>query len=224
MSESQVIQHGLMEPASRSSSDGAARDLFARLAQGGQAAERAAGELYDEYGPRFRAFLRMRAVSAQQAEDLVHDVFVRVIEAGPRLAQVDSPRAYLWCTLRNALTDQMRQMRRDRRLFTDPPAAGKDDGEEDASFEAWLEKTAGSDAWVAERIDHLECVGRALERFRRQEPERAAAIDLVAIEGFEGRELAEALGKSYGAAREYLSQARKALKSLVQALCGSVYA
>jgi RNA polymerase sigma factor (sigma-70 family) len=222
MSESQAMPREVVETTPHIASVAADRDAFARLAEGGRAAEQAIGKLYDEYAPRFRAFLRMRAVSPQQAEDLVHDVFVRLIEAGARLAQVESPRAYLWCTLRNAFADHARQAGRDRRRFADPPA--RDQDQEDASFETWLEHTLGSDGAEVERSDHVECVGRAFERFRREQPERAAAIELVAIEGFEGSELAAALGKSYGAAREYLSQSRKALRSLVQALCGGLYA
>jgi len=221
MNDSPVTDRALAQsPAAASAA--AEREAFTRLAAGGAAAERAIGSLYDEYAARFRAFLRMRGLAPQQAEDLVQDVFVRLIEAGPRLKEVESPCAYLWCTLRNALTDHTRRVGRERRRLADPPAsAGDDDG---VSFESWLEKTAGVAGAEPERIDHLECVARALDRFRRQDPERAAAIELVALEGFEGRELAVLLGRSYGAAREYLSQARKALKSLVEALCGSLYA
>jgi RNA polymerase sigma factor (sigma-70 family) len=223
MDDSQALP-GKLAAAQPSSSDDAERDAFARLADGGQRAEAAVAALYQAYAPRFRAFLRMRGVVQQQAEDLVHDVFVRVIEAGAgaRLRNVESPRAYLWCTLRNALTDLLRQSGRDRRRFAEPPGIANDP--HNASFESWLEQATGADGAEAERKDHVECVARAFERFRRQEPDRAVAIELAAIEGFEGRELAEALGKSHGATREFLSQARKALKSLIQSLCGGLYA
>src|SRR5258708_6059512 len=223
MDESQTIPQKRVAEQSVSAPDDAERDAFAKLADGGQRAEAAISALYQAYAPRFRAFLRMRGVVQQQAEDLVHDVFVRVIEAGAaaRLRDVESPRAYLWSTLRNALADLARQSGRDRRRFAEPGIAK---GAEDATFEAWLEHAIGTDSAQAERKDHVECLARAFERFRRQEPDRAVAIELVAIEGFEGRELAEALGKSYGATREFLSQARKALKSLIQALCGGLYA
>jgi RNA polymerase sigma factor (sigma-70 family) len=203
-------------------SDAAERETFASIASGGQAAEHAIGRLYTEYAPRFRAFLRTRGVAPEPTEDLIQDVFVRLLESPSLLAAVESPRAYLWCTLRNALTDHARRTGRERRRFVDPPAGDAD--AEDSSFESWLERTGTAEGSEPERIDHVECIGRALDRFRRQDPDRAIAIDLVAIEGFEGRELALALGKSYGAAREFLSQARKALRSLVEALCGSLYA
>jgi RNA polymerase sigma-70 factor (ECF subfamily) len=197
-------------------------ELFARLAQGGRAAELAIGAVYDEYAPRFRAFLRMRNLPTEQVEDLVQDVFLRVIESRERVAEVESPRAYLWCTLRNALIDQARRAGRYKRRFAEPPRLVTEEGEE-ASFEGWIEGLLATDGHELERVDHYECVGRALERYRRQEPERATAIELVAIEGFEGRELATVLGRSHGAAREFLSQARKALRALVQALCGGLY-
>lgn len=201
----------------------AERDLFARLAQGGRAAELAMEDIYDAYAPKFRAFLRMRRVPPEQAEDVLQDVFVRVIEARERVAEVESPRAYLWCTLRNALIDHARRAGRYRRRFATLPE-GRAGEEEDPAFDAWIQDLLATETPEVERQDHYNCVARALERYRRQEPERASAIELVAIEGFEGRELAQALGKSHGAAREFLSQARKALRALVQSMCGGLYA
>jgi RNA polymerase sigma factor (sigma-70 family) len=223
MNDSQSMAQPLTGSATVSS-DAAERDAFAQLAQGGGRAEAAIGSLYQLYAPRFRAFLRMRGVVQQQAEDVVHDVFVRVIEAGAegRLHDVESPRAYLWSALRNAFTDWARRAGRDRRRFAEPP--GNPESDEDGGFESWLEHASGTETGEADRKDHVECVARAFERFRRQEPERATAIELAAIEGFEGRELAQALGKSHGAAREFLSQARRGLKALIQALCGGLYA
>ena len=223
MSESQAIPGETPRPSARPESPAFGLDVFARLASGGRAAEQAAGEIYAEYAPRFRAFLRMRGISAQQAEDLVHDVFVRLIEAAPRLKDVNAPNAYLWGSLNHALTDRYRQAGRDRKRFAEPPAGTTTEGDEDPDFESWLERVLVSDGGEIERTDHFECVGRALERYRREEPEKAAAIDLVSIEGFEGRELAETLGRSYGAAREFLRQARKGFRALVQAMCGSLY-
>ena len=194
---------------------------FAGLAKGGSYAEAAIARLYADYGPRFRAFARMRGVSIESTEDLVQQVFMRLMESRLDLAAVESPRAYLWSTMRNALTDHFRRHAREQAIFSEVP--GVKTGDEDPEFDTWLERVLVTDGREHETADHLECVARALERFRRADPDRAAAIDLIAIEGFDGREFATAIGKTYGAAREFLSQARKALRALVESMCGGLY-
>jgi RNA polymerase sigma-70 factor (ECF subfamily) len=162
----------------------------------------------------------MRGLGIEAAEDIVQDVFMRLMENHANLASVESPRAYLWCIVRNALTDFLRRRGREHAVFVNPP--GDAEGEDPAADE-WLDRLLVVDGRENERLDHLECVARALERFRRVEPDKAAAIDIVAVEGFEGREFADAIGKTYGAAREFLSQARKALRMLVQTMCDGLF-
>jgi RNA polymerase sigma factor (sigma-70 family) len=195
------------------------RACFDALARGGRQAERATGWLYDAYGDRFMAFMRMRGVDTATAEEIVQELFMKLFENRAQLPAVESPRAYLWRMLRNALTDHHRSTGRDRRVFADV-TDGSDDPED--GFDHWLTRVVGSDGLDAEREDLVRCIARAIEALRREAPERALAIDLVAIEGFTGPQLAEALGRTHGAARQFLSESRKVLEDIARRTCGAL--
>lgn len=193
----------------------ALRGCLVRLGQGGTVARQAAARLYESHAPRFRAFLRMHRLAPEHIEVVVHEVFVRLQVGSGRARKVKSPRAYLWSVLRNAFTDHLRHARRQRRRFAEPATLGTD--YEETGVPEWLD-LAPAKGSGAERAAHRECLAQVLERFLREQPERASAIALVALEGFEGAELAYVLGKGRRAAREYLAQAHRALRELTQAL------
>lgn len=58
--------------------------------------------------PLIRYFLR-RGIGADQAEDMTHDVFVRLSRAG--LASVNDPEAYLFATASSVIIDRARRAR-----------------------------------------------------------------------------------------------------------------
>jgi RNA polymerase sigma factor (sigma-70 family) len=190
------------------------------ITAGGRSAERAMARLYDEFAPRFVAFMRMRAIEAPAAEEIVQEIFLRLIEMRSQLGSVAAPRAYLWQMLRNAVTDYYRSEAHHRKVIGDAPGAGSIGDE--CGFENWVAQVPGSDGLEAEREDLVRCIARALEALRSSAPDKALAIDLAAIEGFTGHELAEALGRTYGATRQFLSEARKALEVLARRTCGAL--
>lgn len=194
----------------------ALRECLARLGQGGTIARQAAARLYESHAPRFRAFLRMHRLAPEHIEVVVHEVFVRLQAGSRRARKLKSPRAYLWSVLRNAFTDHLRHVRRQRRRFAEPAALDSD--HDDTGVPEWLE-LAPAPGGGSERAAHRECLAQALERLLREQPERATALALVALEGFDATELAYVLGKGRRAAREYLAQSRRALRELSQALC-----
>ena len=60
-----------------------------------------------------------------------------------------------------------------------------------------------------------DCVAKGLERFAAEEPERAYVIDLYA-DGIGLQEIADRIGRTYGATREYLSQCRKRVPPFIK--------
>ncbi|MGD8439488.1 MAG: sigma-70 family RNA polymerase sigma factor [Holophagae bacterium] len=106
----------LREPSSDSTRAGRAREdrwrsIFAALADGRVAA---LDELYDlSAGDVYRLAL-WRTGSAEDAEDVVHDVFIRVAEQGPRLTAVRHPRRWLLTVARRCAIDVARRTRRRR--------------------------------------------------------------------------------------------------------------
>ena len=68
--------------------------------------------------------------------------------------------------------------------------------------------------------EDVDCVRRAWRAFTADHPQRAEALNLAILEEWSPVELADYLGRSYGATREYLSQCRKVLRGYVQHWCG----
>jgi len=100
------------QPVRRAAEDW--RDIFADLAAGRLAALDA---LYDAAAPHLYGLALWRTGSAEDASDVVQDVFVRVAEQGSKLASVRNPRAWLLTVTRRMAVDCTR--RRSRRA-TEP--------------------------------------------------------------------------------------------------------
>jgi hypothetical protein len=60
-----------------------------------------------------------------------------------------------------------------------------------------------------------DCVGKGLSLFAKKEPDRAYALELV-IEGVDGKEIADRLGRTEMATRQYLTQSRKHIAPFIQ--------
>jgi RNA polymerase sigma factor (sigma-70 family) len=178
-------------------------DWFKAIGKGGMAANKAIDQLYRANARQFLTYLRARGLSIQEAEDVVSQLFERLLKQRGKLSDVVHPRGYMWKMLKNCYMDYYRSVTRQ------PDIVGDD------SLLAAMSCNVDHDL-----ADYLECVSRVIERFRRQAELKAEAIDLAAFGGLDGKEIALALGKTYGAAREFLSQARKELASMTTDLCG----
>lgn len=176
---------------------------FAGLAAGGSAAERALESLYDEYARRLLGLLRSRGFMMEEAEEILQEAFLKLYQAGPTLADVEAPKAYLYRTAINCSTDFLRRKKK----------AELEIGVEPGQLDSMAEPPSEDDGF-------MDCLQGALEHFEDEAPERALAIRLAVIEGMTGQELADAIGRSYGATREFLSQTRKRFQALLQELCG----
>lgn len=85
--------------------------IFQALARGETAALE---DLYDGVGERLYGLALWRTASAEDAADVVHDVFVRVADQGPRLAKVRRPKAWLLTVTHRAAVDVTRRRNRRR--------------------------------------------------------------------------------------------------------------
>ena len=176
---------------------------FASLAAGGAAAERALTALYDEYARRLLGLLRSKGFMIEEAEEILQEAFLKLYQARHKLADVETPKAYLYRTVLNCSTDFLRRKKKAE------PEIGVEPDQLDSAA-----------APQSEDEGFVDCLQGALVQFEAEAPERALAIRLAVIEGMTGQELADAIGRSYGAAREFLSQTRKRFQSLLQELCG----
>jgi RNA polymerase sigma-70 factor (ECF subfamily) len=138
--------------------------------------------------------LRSRA----EAEDVVQDVFVRVVERKRRLAEIRDMRVWLVRIAWNLALDRRRRIRPDQM---------------DAFFvEQLTARNMPADAAMDE-AERMKLVLREMERLPK--PEREVLV-LAAIEELGTTEMAEVLGRTESAVRALLFRARTRLRERLE--------
>ena len=144
-------------------------------------------------------FLEHRAGSAAEADDLLQEVFVKVLLQGRAFCELDNPRAWLFRVARNLIIDQ-------RRLTTtrEPLQPLPDD------------LSAPPDAEI-EPVDLLShCLPRVLSELS---PEDREAITLCDMQAMTQKDYAARLGLTLPGAKSRLQRARLRLRSRLAEAC-----
>lgn len=162
-----------------------------------------AAALWAAFAPPLRGFLARRVPPGVDADDLVQDVFLRVIRHAGSLRSTERPEAWLFQIARNALRDSLRaRLRRDGRtdaLEGDDLPAGPDAGSERAA-EAEL----------------APCLTGMVERL--PEPYRTA-ITLTTLHGATQAEAARQLGVSISGMKSRVQRGRDRLREMLVQCC-----
>lgn len=174
--------------------------------------EAAVGHLFERYYKKFVSYLMFRRVGRQDAEDMAQDVFVKVVGSlrGSN-AEVQSARAYLYRALHNRFVDYLRAKSPEIRASEMSNDAGEDG-------DRIIERVASKLNVQSDELGFLHCFQKALGSFFGKDEEAGTAIQM-AVEGFSGDEMAEVLGRTHGATREFLRQCRKKFQVVLQELC-----
>jgi RNA polymerase sigma factor (sigma-70 family) len=171
--------------------------LFGTLRSGGRDAPQALGTIHDICKRRLYASLRARGFTRDEANDIMQTAFLKLVERTETLEDIQNPLAFLYRVVSNCANDYLRSKQR-RGSTTDIEEADEDEAPTSDGFD--------------------DCLERAFAELEKAAPDRGLAVRLAA-EGFSGPDIAEALGRTYGAARELLSQARKQFETILFSLC-----
>jgi RNA polymerase sigma factor (sigma-70 family) len=134
-------------------------------------------------------FIRRRVADPRDAEDILQDVFARLVEANQLLMPIEHVTGWLFRVARNRITDMFRKARPEN--FSDVEPVGK--GDERVSFEDLLPSpAAGPDAEFARRV-LLEELELAIDELPDDQREVFVAHE---IEGRSFKELAAETGES----------------------------
>ena len=159
-------------------------------------------EIWAEFAPPLHAFLARRVPPGVEAEDLLQDVFLRVIRHADTLRSAERPEAWLFQVARNALRDSLRaRLRRDGRtdaLDVDPPA----DADEAADHAAQAE--------LAPCLTGM--IGRLAEPYR-------TAITLTSLQGLTQAEAARLAGVSISGMKSRVQRGRDQLRGMLVRCC-----
>ncbi len=175
---------------------------FTNIHQGSVRARRAAVDcLYQRYAARLHGYLQRRGISLHDAQDIVQNTFIRLLEPLPE--PVIFPKAYLYKMLNNRANAFWKE-----------------------SSKAIVDSVNTTDFQIGQMPDApltqpmVDAVYKAFAAFTRDHPEPATALELVVLEGFGMKELAQFLGKSEGATREYVSFWRRKFRQDYQDYLG----
>jgi RNA polymerase sigma-70 factor (ECF subfamily) len=158
--------------------------------------------LWASFAPPLRAFLARRVPPGVEADDLLQDVFVRVVRHLGTLRGTDRPEAWLFQIARNALRDTLRaRQRRDGR--TDPL-------ETDLPAEPDREAVRQAEAELAPCLTAM--IGRLAEPYR-------AAIELTSLQGLTQADAARHAGISVSGMKSRVQRGREQLRHLLVTCC-----
>lgn len=151
--------------------------------------------LYRSLRQPIRAYLERRLHhNPEVAEDLLHDVFVKIHERAGRVERGDRIESWIWAIARNALVDRQRRQKPSEPIEEAPtePIDPREVGPLHRTVRAFL-----------------DCIG---------EPYREALV-LADLEGVPQTQLAKRLGLSHSGAKSRVQRARSKMAALIQQCC-----
>lgn len=158
--------------------------------------------LWEDFAPPLRTFLARRVPVGVDPDDLLQDVFLRVVRHLGTLRGTDRPEAWLFQIARNALRDALRaRQRRDSRtgsLEIDVPAEAEPEPEQLA--EAAL----------------APCLTGMIRRLA--EPYRTA-LELTSLEGLTQADAAKRAGVSVSGMKSRVQRGREQLRQMLVRCC-----
>lgn len=178
------------------------QECLEKIRRGGKDCTEGISQLYRDYARRFLAYFLKHRVFRQHAEELVQDVFVKVVSRCHGFRGDTRFDAWMWAIVRNTLIDHIRRQRPEVQL-------------DEEGLEALINATA--EAPVEPGTELEECVRKQYAEFAKADAKHAEILARVAFDGWSIEDVAAALQRTPGATREYLSQCRKKLKVFLEA-------
>ena len=165
-------------------------------------------EVVKREGARLRNFIRRRVPDPRDAEDILQDVFYRLVEANRLLMPIDHVTGWLFRVARNRITDLFRKKRPESLGDT---AIADEDGERLQLEDLLPSPDAGPDALYARHVllDELES---AVDELPEEQREVFVAHEL------EGRSFKQLAAESGVSVNTLLSRKRYAVRHLRERL------
>ncbi|MEX2169821.1 MAG: RNA polymerase sigma factor SigZ [Pirellulales bacterium] len=166
-------------------------------------AAKLADDVWPALSDELRAFLRSRVPSESDADDLLQDVFVRVVEKIGSLREADRVESWVYQVARNAIADFYRRR------------ASRPDGSINGAVEGVVDRHGENDA------GNQNCaVGAWLSRMIGALPTTLRdAVRMYEIEGLSQAEIANRLGISLSGAKSRVQRGRRQLEELLLGSC-----
>lgn len=142
---------------------------------------------------------------AESARDVVQETFIKVWRRCATFRAESELLPWIRSILRHAVLDRLRA------THADVPIEADDEGDEEVARrirELSVEQVPTPDD-EARRGQLAACFVNCWRKFEHAAPEHAAVMSWIVEDGLTNEEIAELLGRSPGATREFISQCRK---------------
>lgn len=184
---------------------------LAQVAAGGAARSAGMREIVRAYGRRFMRHLCANGLSVAQAEDLLQEVWLDIMDKADRFEPGRLPAAWLWGFVLMARKDGVRQKMRGLRTVSD-----NDESYADEVGKAMASLTVASPE-AAHALDQFRrCIHDALGEFRKQHANEAWLLHAQYLMAWSLEQVAACRRSSVGAARQFLHEARRKFKPWVR--------
>ena len=187
-------------------------EILRAIASGGRPRDAAVVALYQRHAqPMLRFFVHQGAL-ADDARDILQETVLKVVRGAAGFDGRGAARAWLWQVARNCLLDSLSRRGRAAAVeLTLDPAQW-----EQLADSVPLPGHSHPESPDAQAVNQamIECVSAGLESFGREMPERAHVLTLQ-MQGLSVQAIAQRIGRSAGATREYLSQCRRKIEPFI---------
>jgi len=154
--------------------------------------------VWERFSAPLRRFILRRVADTHDAEDILQDVFVKILRHTGDMESRDKIHAWVYAIARNAITDYYRKSRRHR-------------------TEALPEEIkADTDMELDDREEIASCLYAMLDHM----PEKyRQAVEMVEFQNMSQKEYGEKMGLSVSGAKSRVQRARKMLLDMLTACC-----
>ncbi len=148
---------------------------------------------YQKTAPGLRSYIHRSAGSADLADDILQEAFLKFLRAAPENLEPPQQKAYLYKIASSLLADHWRRLNREQRW----------------DWRAFLGKQHATDS----KLD----LGHDLSGiFRTLKPQQRSLLWLAYVEGFEHREIASMLGLRENSVKVLLFRARRKMGEILR--------
>lgn len=179
--------------------------------------EAAAAYLQRRYTPRLRRLFTSLGAHREDVEDLIQETLIRAFSAASRFRAEAKVSTWMRRIAANRFWSHL-TYRQQREMINLPPILldlmNSDDlgDAADHAESGYLAIDVADQRHVDSREQLFLCIERAFQQWSNRYPEKGAVLRMIIFEDLGIAAIAERLGRTPGATRQYLSECRKSLR------------
>jgi len=189
-------------------------EIIRAICAGGRNKELAMNALYHKKAPEFRRYFQRRGLSRELAEDLTQDTFIKIFLAANKFTGdggfgETSANSWMWTIAKNRMRDHFRAAKPNNDISLDDETLDEGSGVK-IKWTLAADNPLNPDEQTVQ-----DCVSHGLEQFAEEHADRARVLEMK-MDDESMASIAQRIGRTYGATREYLSQCKKVFQSYIE--------